>query len=299
MSRDEFLYVAPYLTSLLITLGVFIYTWNHRQVRGAVTYLWFIGAQALSIIGFIFELISPSLNLKILWDMFQWVTESIVILAFFIFAIEVAERKFRHPRLVWSLILILPFILILLLLTDNFHHLIYHNPHLSKSDPFTILEYGFTPFVYIYTILFIYLLTFYGVGLLLRSAFKSSGTYRAQFLILALGFSAPILGSIFPLLGVTIGPQRDITPITVAVGNMIIAFGLFRYGLFDLVPIAREKIMENMADPMIVLDVYDRVVDVNQAALKKVNKKYSEVEGFQAKTALSEWPVIQNHLENI
>jgi PAS domain S-box-containing protein len=299
MTRAEILYLAPYLISLFVTLGVFIYTWNHRQVRGAGTYLWFVVGQVLSVIGFIFELISPSLNIKILWDMSQWVTESIVVLAFFIFAIEITERKFKHPRLVWSLILILPFILILLLLTDNFHHLIYHNPLLSKSDPFTILEYGFTPFVYIYMILFSYLLTFYGVGLLLRSAFKSSGTYRAQFLILALGFSMPVLGSILPLLGITIGPQRDTTPITVAVGNMIVAFGLFRYGLFDLVPIAREKIMENMADPMIVLDVYDRVVDVNQAALKKVNKKHSEVEGFQAKVALSEWPVIQNHLENI
>jgi len=263
MNRDELLYLAPYLTSLFVTLGVFAYTWKHRRVRGAGIYLWFVGGQTLTIFGFIFELITPTIDIKILWDIFQWITETVVvILAFFIFVIEFTERKFKYPRLVWSLILILPLTFVLLLLTDSVYHLIYRNPHLGESYPFKILEYDYTTFVYIYAILFIYLLPFYGIGLLVQRAFKSNGTYRAQFLILAIGFSIPVLVSILALFSIKIGPQRDISPLTFAAGNIIVALGLFRYGLFDLIPIAREKIMENMADPMIVLDIYDRVVDI-------------------------------------
>jgi PAS domain S-box-containing protein len=47
---------------------------------------------------------------------------------------------------------------------------------------------------------------------------------------------------------------------------MAIALSLFRYRLLDVVPVARENVIEDMADGVVVLDLQDRVVDMNPAA---------------------------------
>ena len=59
----------------------------------------------------------------------------------------------------------------------------------------------------------------------------------------------------------------------------MVAWGLFRYRLFDIVPIARERVLENMADQVIVLDAQERVIDINLAALRTLGKKSLDVIG--------------------
>ena len=134
MNREEFLYLAPYLISLLLSLGIFLYAWQRRHVRGARAYAIFVLGQTASILGFIFELISPDLEIKLLWDKFQWLTEtSIIIQAFLLFAIQFSEHKIRHPRTFWTFLLGPPLIFLIFLSTDSLHHLIYPNPHLSRT----------------------------------------------------------------------------------------------------------------------------------------------------------------------
>src|SRR5688572_17023400 len=149
MNREELLYLVPYLVSLALSLGVFIYSWQHRHVRGAGAYTWFVAGQTLSIFAFIMELTSPNLGTKILWDKFQWVSEvSVVVIAYFIFAFEFTETKIRRPAIFWTILLSVPLVFNILLLTDGSHHLIYPNPHLNTAYPFPDLEYDFTAVVY-------------------------------------------------------------------------------------------------------------------------------------------------------
>ena len=46
---------------------------------------------------------------------------------------------------------------------------------------------------------------------------------------------------------------------------MAITLALFRYRLLDIVPVARDALVENMSDGILVLDAKNRVVDVNPA----------------------------------
>lgn len=300
MDREETLYLIPYLLSLMLTLGVFIYTWGHRYVRGAKTYTWFMGGQTLTILGFIFELISPNIQTKILWDKFQWLTDTfLVIIPFLIFAVQFSEHKLRHPRLTRAFWISLPILFTLILLTDNIHHLVYPDPHLGANQPFPDLVYSYTYVVYGYSLLFVYGANFWGIGLLIKRAVQPYNPYRFQFWTVALGFLIPILLSIFTFAGIKIAPQRDISPFSFAIGNLIVAWGLFRYGLFDIIPIAREHIVENMVDPIIVLDADNRVVDINPAAVKGLGKQVSDVLGKPTVEVFEDWPVIAHELETL
>src|ERR1700690_3794734 len=137
MNRDEIIYLVPYLISLALSLGVLLYSWQHRQVRGASAYTWFVGGQTLSIFGFIMKLISPDLQSKILWDKFLWFVQgTLIIVAFLAFANQVTKYKIKHPGKVWVLVFVIPTIFNLLVITDNLHHLIYPNPQLILEPPF-------------------------------------------------------------------------------------------------------------------------------------------------------------------
>ena len=140
MTREEFLYLAPYIISLFLSLGIFLYAWRRRRVRGARAYAIFVLGQTASILGFIFELISPDLENKLIWDKFQWLTQTcIIILAFLVFAIQFSEYKIRHPRIFWTFLLGPPILFLALLSTDSLHHpkvaydLLVRIPHLKKA----------------------------------------------------------------------------------------------------------------------------------------------------------------------
>jgi putative nucleotidyltransferase with HDIG domain/PAS domain S-box-containing protein len=299
MNREEFLYLVPYIISLALSLGVFIYTWQHRHVRGAGAYAWFVAGQTLSVFAFIMELISLDLDTKILWDKFQWVTEtSIIVVAYFVFAIQFTEMKIQRPAIFWTILLSIPSAFNILLITDGIHHLIYPNPHLTETYPFRDLEYDFTIAVYILSV-YIYGVSLYGIGLLVSRIFRPHNLYRSQLATMAMGFLIPVVLSVFSLLDIRISPQRDIFPFSAALGNLIVAFGLFRFRLFEIVPIARERVIENMTDPVIVVDALDRVVDINQIALDNIEKKASQVIGQPSAVVFSQWGELQEQFRSV
>jgi PAS domain S-box-containing protein len=104
---------------------------------------------------------------------------------------------------------------------------------------------------------------------------------------------------LLPLIGINITPQRDPTPFTFAIGNLIIGVGLFHYRLLDLVPIARERVLENMTDAIIVLDASNRVVDMNHAALANAGKRSPEVIGRPAQEVFAAWPGLREQTQKL
>ncbi|MFT3896081.1 MAG: PAS domain S-box protein [Anaerolineales bacterium] len=299
MNREEFFYLLPYLFSLALSLGIFFYAWRHRLVRGVRAYTWFVGGQVLYIVGFLLELISPNLQTKLLWDKFQWLVESaFVFIPFLAFSLQFSDHKLKNPRLMWAVWIGVPLLFILLVLTDGYHHLLYPNPSLSADQPFPELQYDFTTVVIIYAIFYVYSVNLFGIGVLIKRALQPYNLYRSQYLVIALGFSIPLFLSVFSFTDIRITPQRDITPFSLVLGNLVVAWGLFRYRLFDIVPIAREKIVENMLDPVIVLDAQNRIVDINTVALSLLGKQMSEVIGQSSASAFTRWPMVVELIEN-
>ena len=81
------------------------------------------------------------------------------------------------------------------------------------------------------------------------------------------------MGSVFPFVGgivYTIFPNfltgLDLTPISFSLTGLVIAFGVFRFSLFDPALFARHVLIENLDDGILVLDPQNRVVDINPVA---------------------------------
>lgn len=289
MNRAEVLYVLPYVGSLLLSTGVLFYAWLHRSERGLLAYALYTLGQTLWIFGFLFELVSPDLSNKLFWDGFQWLVTLFILIVFPVFAVQYSETKLSHPTRAFWLSLAIPTIFALLLMTDSLHHWIYPNPSLEAVGPYPELNYSYTFVTYAYGI-YAFLVAFWGMSLLVRHFFRVHDLYRAQTGVILLGFLIPVAGYILSLADVQFAPQRDGEPFTVALGNLIIAWGLIRLRIFEIIPIARDRVIENMLDLVVVVDAKDQVVDANPAALFALNRKPDQVIGQRAEEVFAQWP---------
>ncbi|HEX5871136.1 MAG TPA: EAL domain-containing protein, partial [Longimicrobium sp.] len=127
------------------------------------------------------------------------------------------------------------------------------------------LEYGFTWIVGAAAI-YLYLVLAAAFAVLAAGWMRTHPLYRAQVNLVIAGLAVPVLGSVLTLTVLRGIPNRDLSPWTFAVGNLVIAWGLFRRRLFDVVPVARHAVVESLADAVFVLDAAGRVVDLNPAA---------------------------------
>ena len=82
----------------------------------------------------------------------------------------------------------------------------------------------------------------------------------------------------------------DLTPSALVISGLAIAWGLFRVRLFDIIPLARDIVVEGMSDGVIVLDTENRFVDLNRAAERFVGRTPSEVIGQPVANVLSGQP---------
>lgn len=110
------------------------------------------------------------------------------------------------------------------------------------------------------------LLAAVGTGLLTLTLMRISAAYRRQSVVLLGAVGLVWLTNALATIGV--GPFRvvDPTPPAMAVGGLMLILGVFRFGLLDLVPVARTTLIETMPDPVLVLDAHHRVIDHNPAA---------------------------------
>ncbi|WEL29285.1 histidine kinase N-terminal 7TM domain-containing protein [Haloferax volcanii] len=115
-----------------------------------------------------------------------------------------------------------------------------------------------------------------GVSVIARTYLKSSNIHRRQagFLFVAGVIPLAALGGefFFPF---RINP----VPVSIGVSSVVVLWALFRHQLFDITPIARDAILSEMRDAVVVLDEQDRIVESNGAASELLARPVSECVG--------------------
>jgi diguanylate cyclase (GGDEF)-like protein/PAS domain S-box-containing protein len=264
-SASALLLVLPYLASAAVSAGVGAYCWARRSRPGVAAYAVVALAQAAWTLGLVGELLSPTLGGKIFWDNVQFPAYAAIPVAFLAFALEFGGRRPRRPAATWTLLAAPLAALSLLAFIDPLDGLVRQRPHLVAGEPFPELIYGYTP-LFTAAAYYVYALLFAALAVLAAARMRAHPLYRAQINVVMAGMLIPLAGSLLTFTVLADYPERDLTPITFAAGNLVIAWGLFRRGLFDVAPVARHVVVESLADAVFVLDAAGRVVDLNPAA---------------------------------
>jgi PAS domain S-box-containing protein len=121
--------------------------------------------------------------------------------------------------------------------------------------------------------------------LLARIFFQRSGIYRSQAAVLLLGSAVPFAGNLMHSFG--FGPLQhlNLTVFCFSVTGISTAWGLFRFQLPVIMPLARKTVFEGMSDGVIAVDVAGNVVEVNPEASSIFGQPAPQLIGQPAATA--------------
>jgi len=109
-------------------------------------------------------------------------------------------------------------------------------------------------------------LTVVSLVLLLRNFYGVDGIYRTQTAILLVGGLIPFTTSTLFTAGVVPTEYLNPTPPAFIAGATVFAWGLYRYKLFEIVPIARRTAYDVMDEAVVTLDDRGAIADINTAA---------------------------------
>jgi PAS domain S-box-containing protein len=277
-------YVLPLLLAAAISASLALYAWQRRSTPAAVPFVWLLVAVAEWSVGYALELASADLSLKVFWARVQYFGIVAAPVTWFIFARQYARGGRPLARRYLLLAAIIPLATLILVWTNNAHHLIWTKTSLSTRGPFAVLEVTYGPWFWIHSA-YSYGFMMFGTFLIFQSRLQSAPPYRGQAIALLLAALAPWLGNLTGLLGlVGLLPIRglDLTPFGFTVTGLACAWGLFRLGLLDLVPVARDAVVDGMGDGVLVLDPQGRIVDVNPAARAIAGRSRAAIMGEMA-----------------
>lgn len=281
-------YTIPLFIATALTLLVGLIVWRRRSVPGARPLLALSVAASLWSFAYALELSSVGSPMALVWARVQYLGIMTLPVAWVLFALQYTSH---HQWLNWrtlAVLLFVPLLTQLLVWTNAYHQLIWQRITLDTSGPFPILNYDHGIGFWICNG-FAHLCLLFGTVLLLRNVRHAARLYLLQVTIFVVGAIAPWLGNAVYVLNLSPWPGLDLTPFAFTLTAVAVTLGVIWFHFLDIVPIARDSVIESMTDGVIVLDEQNRVVDINAAGLRALGTTTRAVIGQPVAQVTAQW----------
>jgi PAS domain S-box-containing protein len=288
MIWQETPYTIPFIGVSIFSFILGGYIWFRYQSplgrTGSITILSSTGWILTSVL----SMAGGDLPTKIFWAKMQYPGIVVLPVAWFVFAVLYTGRERWLTRRTLMGLTIIPGITLVLALTNEYHGFIWSSMTVNTTGPFTILQETFGIWLWIF-IGYAYVLLLSGVILFLYQIITCPRSlYRQQTSFLLIGAAIPWVASALASFGLNPFPHLDLTLVALTATNLVVAFNIFHFRLGDIVPLAREIIMESMNDSVIILDTESRIVDVNLSARQLMGTTTSCI-GHSIEEVWPEW----------
>ena len=229
-----------------------------------------------------------NINLKYFFDLY-YISIVFLPVAFYFMTIIFENGKVKFK---WSYILlfIIPITSLILLWTNDLHHLFYKEYSMNIS-----ITYG--PWFYVHTY-YTYLLFVVSLIKLLRYSIKNSGFFSKQAILLIVGSLVPIIVNMLGSIG-SISMSIYATPIAFSVTIICFTIGIFKFDLFKIAPIALQKIVDRISDCYVVLDDNNIIIDFNKTFLDIFKLKPEDIRSKNFIKLLQEKKISSQTVEKI
>ncbi|MDH3641437.1 MAG: diguanylate cyclase [Gammaproteobacteria bacterium] len=255
----------PPLLAILVGLGTYLRIRDKKRVPGMHALLALLAAvlfwSAAQFVGSFFTL----LNVKILVWKFAYFGIVLAPVSWFVFAISYTRRQMRMSRLGLNSILLIPLITVALIMTNEWHQLMWTNVSLTLSQGYVGMTVEHGAWFYVHT-LYSYGLLIIATSILAYAIGQATGQLKP---VLSVIFAPLIvcLVNLFYLSPWNPSPWFDLTTIGFAAAAMILDNGVLRYGVLDSIPVVRDRVVEKLRDGVAVVNHRGTIIDINSSAL--------------------------------
>ena len=204
-------------------------------------------------------LFSQKLGIKqIYFDYFVYIGTCFLPISVYFTGLSFENTKIQFKKK-YSVLFIIPIISLIILWTNDYHHLFY------KQYSTSIANTVYGPYMVIHNI-YSYILLGLGIIYMLKFSIKNSGFFSKQSLLIVLGVSVPVVVNILGTFKI-IPMSIYVTPITFTITIICCAIAIFKFQFLNVTPIALQKIVDRISDGYVILDDNNVITDFNKTFL--------------------------------
>ena len=289
MEGQETSYAIPLIVAGAISAISAIYIlWQRRRLLGARTAALMVMMGAEWLLAYALELTSAELPNKLFWNKMQYVGIVMIAPAWLAFTFEYIDLRRWLTRRMLALLSIVPFIILLMVFTNEHHGLIWRSVTLVSNGLFLTLGYTYGAWFWV-QLAYVSISVLLGSFLLTKTHIRSYHLYCWQVSALPLVSLATVLGSTLHLFRVNPLWHISLAAFIIPVSGLTLAWGISRLQGEGIVPIARGAVIESMSDGVVVLDARNHIVDLNPVVQRLIGRTNSEVIGKPLESVWSEW----------
>ncbi|MCA9904348.1 MAG: PAS domain-containing protein, partial [Anaerolineae bacterium] len=269
--------LSPYSIPLAISAGISAWlaflVWRRRPGPGVNPLVAILALILLWNVAYNFEIAVDAEAAKRLLAGIQYIAITLIPVSWLAFVLEYSGREKWLTQRNLMLLLIEPVIVVTIALTNRYHTLLYTSVTLLPEGSYSILLTQKGPVFWLHWI-YAYIVLLTATILLLRSLWRSPQIYRGQLAAMLIGAFTPWIANLLYVTELNPVPLFDFTPVAFSISGLAFAYSMLRYRLMDIIPVAREMVIESMSDAMLLLDNKGRIVDANPAARLALSSKY-------------------------
>lgn len=259
-------YSVFFLVTSLMSFFVAFLAWQRKSVKSARE------LSLLMLVSGLWALINSaesgvySQSGKIFWSQIEYFTSATVPIIYLIFVSRFTGYVKYINRKSIPLLFIIPLITIILVLTSKYHNLIWTG--FSEISAVTnLMEYyhgiwfwtgylGYNYIVFVVATIFI-------IGFI----FRHTKTFRLQGVLIFIAGLGPWMASILYVSDNSPFPGLNIAPASISLSGLLFLISILYIRFLDLVPVARETLVETLKDGILAIDNQNRIQDINKAAI--------------------------------
>lgn len=275
------IYSAFFLATAFVSFFVAFLAWQRRFVKGAREITLLMTAAGIGAFWLIFETAAPTVMEKIFWSKLEYIGGIPTPVLYLIFVLRFTGKDRFITQKYILLLFIIPVITFLFAITNEYHQLVWTG-FSAISDKTNLMEYYHGVVFWAGYIGYTYLMLFAATITLFNFIIRQKKPFRFQGVIVLIGGLCPWTASVIYLTGSNPVAGLDITPISIILSGTLVAYAILNIRFLDLVPVAREMLVETLPDGILALDGQNRIQDINRAALDFLGIPNKYVIGFSA-----------------
>lgn len=193
----------------------------------------------------------------IYFDYFVYIGTCFLPVAFLFFGMVFSKTKIKFRRY-HLLLFIIPILSLIILWTNDFHHLFYVTYSQNTSE--TVFGiYFYIHSIYTYALLFIALFT------LIKYSIRNSGFFSKQSILIILGSIVPIAINLLGIFGIPM--TIYLTPMSFTITVLLYTLAILKFRFLSITPIALQRIVDRISDGYIVVNEDNTIIDFNKTFL--------------------------------
>ncbi len=249
------------LFASVISLYMSVYSFQRRQIPGAVELSFFLLSVSLYSFGSILEIVSESMSQTLIMFKFQYFWAILTAPTFLLIILRQLRRK-KLPVPVYMLTFLPAFITVFVGYILGHFNLVHSAYWIEQGPYYPIFIYEEGP-IGSAGLLYLILISLLAEVILLIRILKTRGRIRLQMLLLLIGGIIPTLNAAF--ISDRIARGMTTQPFALLALGIFIFVALFYTKMLDFVKLSRENAVDSFNDYLMILDQSKNILDINKS----------------------------------